>query len=245
MAISLTSGTQCNHCFSASHCVSCMQSTQCFVAKLKEQDVNFEVLHSRLFKSGSHVFRHGDIIEAIYMVKSGTFKAYLTTPCGEQVTSFYVPGDVIEFENINASRHEYSVMALEMSSVCVLPIAQFQRRMALVLPTWLIQYTTEKLKQEMFNRNILSKKSANAQVAAFLLNISKQKKQAGLSSVEFILPMTREDIANYLGLASETISRTLSRMQKCGLVKLNKRSVVLLDIPHLHSLANNHELHLQ
>ena len=221
-------------------CIHCAQGNRCFGSKLNQFSHEFASLHSRLIRRNENVFHCGDPIEAIYLVKSGTFKAYLNTSCGEQVTSFYVPGDVMEFENLHASHHEYSVNALENSSICAFPIAQFRQCMSLALPEWLIQFTTEKLKQEVVNRNILNKKSANAQIAAFLLGMSSQKRLAGLSSHEFNLPMTRDDIANYLGLASETVSRTFSRLQKWGLVKLKNRSVMLLDIQHLHCLANNY-----
>lgn len=245
MSLALHDTADSNIVVAQSSCIHCVQSNQCFVAKLKQNNVKFDIFHARLIQSNEHTFRYGDEVEAIYIVKSGTFKAYLDTPCGEQVTRFYVPGDVIAFENIGGSKHEYSVVALEVSSVCVFPIAPFRQRMSLLLPAWLTQFVTNKLKQETLNQHILSKKSANAQIAAFLLNISNQKKRAGYSAIEFALPMTRDDIANYLGLASETVSRTFSRLQKCGLVRLQKRHITLLDIAYLRCLADNHSLNIQ
>jgi CRP/FNR family transcriptional regulator len=84
---------------------------------------------------------------------------------------------------------------------------------------------------------LLGKRSADERLAAFLLNLSERYGQRGYSPVEYNLSMSRHDIANYLGLAVETISRWFSRLQDSGIVAVRARNVRLLDLERLRALA--------
>jgi CRP/FNR family transcriptional regulator len=83
---------------------------------------------------------------------------------------------------------------------------------------------------------LLGKRSADERLAAFLLSLSARYKARGLSATEFNLPMPRQDIGNYLGLAIETVSRLFAHFQDQKLLQVNRRQVTLLDIPKLEEM---------
>lgn len=75
-------------------------------------------------------------------------------------------------------------------------------------------------------------------MAIFLHQLSERYRQLGRSGDRFMIPMSREDIGSYLGLVIETVSRTLSKMQDDGLIRVNGREVELLNRPVFNTLAH-------
>jgi len=84
---------------------------------------------------------------------------------------------------------------------------------------------------------ILGQKTAEQRMAAFLLHHSKKQRQLGLSEVDINLPMSRADIASYLALAVETVSRVLTRLQEAGLLKVQRSRVRILNLDNLATVA--------
>jgi hypothetical protein len=84
---------------------------------------------------------------------------------------------------------------------------------------------------------LLGKRSADERLAAFLFSLSQRFGMRGYSSSEFNLSMSRNDIANYLGLAVETVSRLFSRLQEEGVLMVRGRHVRLCDLARLRALA--------
>jgi CRP/FNR family transcriptional regulator len=76
---------------------------------------------------------------------------------------------------------------------------------------------------------LLGTMTAEQRVAAFLMNLATRMKARGYSAVEFNLRMTREEIGNYLGLKLETVSRTLSKLRKGGVVGTNGKQIRIID----------------
>ena len=85
---------------------------------------------------------------------------------------------------------------------------------------------------------LLSKMNAEERLAAFINNLSLRYSARGFSSKEFGLTMTRGDIANYLGLTVETISRLLGRFKKSGILSVQGKFITITDIEKLRTLAD-------
>ena len=85
---------------------------------------------------------------------------------------------------------------------------------------------------------LLAKASAEQRFAGFLLSLSMRHQRCGLSPVEFSLSMSRYDIANFLGLAPETVSRMFARFEEFGLIFSERRRVCLRDISRLSTLVD-------
>ncbi len=84
---------------------------------------------------------------------------------------------------------------------------------------------------------LLSKKSAEERLAAFIYSLSSRFGERGFSPREFRLSMTRGDIGNYLGLTVETISRLLGRFQKTGMIEVKGKYITVSDMKQLEELA--------
>ncbi|MCG8317460.1 MAG: helix-turn-helix domain-containing protein, partial [Pseudomonadales bacterium] len=85
---------------------------------------------------------------------------------------------------------------------------------------------------------LLSKKSAEERIAALLLSIATRHHKRGLSSSSFRLPMSRNDIGNFLGLAVETVSRVFTRLQKQGVISVEGKEIEILDNKQLCHISN-------
>ena len=85
---------------------------------------------------------------------------------------------------------------------------------------------------------LLARKNSDQRVATFLLSLSGRFKLRGLSSESFILSMSRQDIANYLGMAVETVSRILSKFDEDEIVDVTRRSIEIKDHDRLLNIAS-------
>jgi CRP/FNR family transcriptional regulator len=221
-------------------CSACVRKNDCIVCKIKNYAFNLKPIHSQLFRSNDNIFRVGDKLENLYVIKSGSVKTFITNQIGEeQILNFYGPGDILGLDGLTTNEHTSSALSLETSSACAVPLYKLEEAFEQMIPHWLIQYAMDKLKKESKNINLLGKKNANTRIASFLLKLSENQRLIGCSETEFDLSMSRDDIGNYLGLASETVSRTLTNMSKKGCVRLDRRHIQITDTQHLQMLADS------
>jgi CRP/FNR family transcriptional regulator len=152
-----------------------------------------------------------------------------------QITGFHMTGDLLGFDGIWDNRHAYEAIALEDSEVCVLPFDCLDA-LAAVTPS---------LRQNLYR--ILSRgargdhditltfgsRPAEQRLVLFLLNLAERYQLRGYSASEFTLRMTRGDIASFLGLTIETVSRLFSHFHEEGLTQVQGRAIKVLDRPAL------------
>lgn len=187
------------------------------------------------------LFSTGDPFNAIYAVRSGFFKTEGLLGDGrEQVTGFQMAGELLGLDGISDEKHVCTAVALEDSEVCVIP---FDRMEALSRSVPALQHSFHRImsRELVQDRNLmvlLGGSRAEERIAAFLLNLSRRLSQRGYASSEFVLRMTREEIGSYLGLKLETVSRTLSRLHKEGVIQVQQRHVRLLDPEALHRISH-------
>jgi CRP/FNR family transcriptional regulator len=200
------------------------------------------VSHSQTLAHGEHLFRESDKAEALYVVKSGAAKVYFTSEDGsEQVVGFYMPGDVLGLDALGVEQHSSSALALESTSVCVVPLAGPEESCAKISASdWhhcLYTLLSSELVRDHRTIELITKKDAEAKMASFLINLSGQFKQRGYSASSFNLSMKRSEIGSHLGLAVETVSRILTRFQEDGLLRVERRRVQIFDHSALEALA--------
>lgn len=227
-------------------CSNCSLSQLCLPAGLDQEEVEcLDQLVSRrqIIKRGEHLFHEDQRFTHIYAVRSGSFKTYkLDGDSDERVINFYLPGEILGFHAIHDQRYAVSTIALETSSTCNIPFNDLFE-VATHIPTLqkhLLDMMSQKLTPEV---SIDLNSSADERVAKFLLGISARLKYRHLSASEFNLTMSRQDIGNHLGLATETVSRIFTRLQSEGIIKAKRREVQLVDFRKLQIMAcGAHEL---
>ncbi|MCG8015297.1 MAG: helix-turn-helix domain-containing protein [Candidatus Thiodiazotropha sp. 'RUGA'] len=174
---------------------------------------------------GALLFSAKQPFSALFAVKSGSFKAISVDLSGkERVVGFYLPGDLIGAEGIARRLHSFTVRALEESAICRMDLDQMPQsgRGNEMLQGALIRMLGEEVSINHLVTSSLIQQNAEQRLAAFILNLSARCGMRGLSQYQLGLSMSRSDIASYLGLARETVSRTLTRFQNYGLIGISK-----------------------
>ncbi len=227
-------------------CMDCNLLELCLPVSLESDDVerlDDIVQRRRPLARGERLYRAEDPFESIFTVRSGALKTMTVTECGEeQVTGFYLPGDIVGLDAINLGRHPCDAVALETTSVCEIPFSQLERLATKIpgLQRQLLRIMSKGIFEEQVMLQAVSKRTAEERLAIFLLNVAARFEQRGLSATRFQLPMSRSDMSNYLGLAPETMSRLFKRFQEQGLVATKGREVMLLDLDALQDLSHGY-----
>jgi CRP/FNR family transcriptional regulator len=226
-------------------CGSCNLRELCLPQGLPSGDMQrFEkvVYARRRLKRGEALFAAGDAFKAAYSVRSGFFKTSLVDGEGrEQVTGFFMGGELLGMDGIGTDRYNGAAIALEDSEVCVLPYALIEE-MAREVPA-LQRHLHAVLSREIVRDHgvmmLLGSMRAEQRLATFLLNLSKRFTARGYSPSDFHLRMTREEIGSYLGLKLETVSRLFSAFQRDGLIEVQQKHVRIRDSAGLGRLLTD------
>ncbi len=191
----------------------------------------------RTYHNKEHVFYDGDPASHVFKIEAGNICIYKMMLDGRrQVIDFAYPGDVIGLGALG--KHSAGAQAMTATSARCIPTSMLHEvvkqdsRMGLKL--------YEAMSRELLAaRELLctvGRLSAPERLAAFLVALSRRNKRCGDNPNIIVLPMTRNDIADFLGLTIETISRTFTKFRNAGLIDL--RQSVLLTISDPQTLAN-------
>ena len=198
------------------------------------------VLHHQPFQPGHHLFRPGDKSRALFAVRSGALKSYCITQDGEeQVLGFTLPGELTGMDGLSGGSYASASGALETSSICELPFNKLEG-LCHELPNLqkqMLSVMGREITEDQHMLMLLGKRTAEERLASFLLSLSIRYSQRGLSATEFNLPMSRQDIGNYLGLAIETVSRLFAHFQDKQMVQVNRRRVVITDLKRIKAMV--------
>lgn len=191
-------------------------------------------------RRGEYLFRQGDRFRSLYAIRSGSFKTHhLSEDGSERVLGFHLPGELLGLAGLGSGRYRASASALDTAAVCALPFDRLQA-LAEDLPSLnrqLYRILSRRISGDQEALLLLGDKSAQERLATFLLNLSQRFEQRGFSAREFNLSMSRQDIANYLGLTLETISRMFSQFQKDGVLDVDRRLIRIVNREHLTKAA--------
>lgn len=187
------------------------------------------------FAPGDQLFRQGDPTGLVYRVIKGAVVSYRLLSDGRrQVTAFHLPGDFVGLEA--GVEHTTAAEALSLVQASAIERGELAERavtdMGLARALW--QITVRAVQRSEDHALILSRQSATERVVAFLLDFA-----ARLGHPDVIdLPMTRQDIADHVGLTIHTVSRTLSQLQTAGLIEARStRHVRLLQRGRLDGIC--------
>ena len=218
------------------NCSACHLRELCLPCGMAGSDV--ERLDSMMFsrhrvKAGQQIYREGDRFKYIYAVRSGTFKTSLTLSDGrEQVSGFYMAGELMGLDGLAQGTHASSATALEDTEVCSIPYVHLSELSAANSG---MQHVVSRLMSREIVREhslmlLLGSMNAEERLSAFLLNLSQRLKARGYSATEFHLRMSRAEIGSYLGMTLETVSRTFSGFQHQHLLEVDKRHIRITDM---------------
>lgn len=187
------------------------------------------------------LFSQGEALTAIYAVDTGALKTATVNRHGlEQITGFHYPGALLGLDGLNDGAHQCSASALEDSTVCRIP---FERLDALLdeLPALrrqmmrLMSRALSDTDQLLLSLGCLS---STGRMASLLVELSSQREIRGMSLSPVHLSMKRADLANFLGMRIETVSRVLRKLQQSGLIRVDHSLVDILDFRTLRQWSS-------
>lgn len=232
--MSSPSSINCQHCGFSQLCLP-------FTLNDSELDKLDQIIQrKRPSHKGDHLFEAGKPLQALYAVRTGSFKTYTLTEQGEeQITGFHLPGDVIGFDAIGDQQHPSYAQALETAMVCEIPFNNLDQLLDQVpkLRQQLMRLMSQDIHGDQQMMLLLNRKTAEEKLAAFITNLAQRFGSRGFSRKEFRLTMTRGEIGNYLGLTVETISRLLGRFHKDELIHVDGKLITITNFEELSRVA--------
>lgn len=223
-------------------CAKCNLRETCLSGGVPAEDLKHVeniVYARRQIRRGERLFSAGEEFSSLYAIRSGFFKMSLVDSEGrEQVTGFFMGGELLGMGGLGSGRCEGNAIALEDSIVCAMPYAliekigrdvpSLQRRLHSVLAREIVRVHGIMM--------LLGSMGARQRLAAFLINLSRRFVHRGYSGSHFVLRMTRDEIASYLGLKLETVSRAFSAFHNGGLIEVNQKRVAIIDRKRLERM---------
>ena len=228
-------------------CAHCSLQQLCLPAGIGAealQQLDSIVRRRRPVARGESLFRTGDALEAVYVARDGAFKTIAISEEGEErVVGFHLPGELIGLDALGADRHRCDAIALTTANVCEVPFEQLAEVASHVpaLQHQLLRVIGRSVGRDQDHLDMLVRRQASERIALFLHGLSERFRHIGQSATQFRLPMSREDIAHFLGLALETVSRGFTRLQEDGVIAVDGRRVEILDAAELDRLAHHPE----
>lgn len=224
-------------------CARCDLRELCLPAGLESADVDRVdqmVADRTSLAAGDSLYHAGAPFRALYVIKSGSLKSQAVSEGGElQILGFHLPGEIMGFDALATERHQCSAEALEASSVCRLHYAELERISAAVpgLQRQFMRLVSREMGDDHDHMAMMGRNQAISRLALFLHSMSKRQARLGRSADQLTLTMSRADLANYLGLVLETVSRLFGRLQEMGLIEVRRRAVKILDPQGLKSVG--------
>lgn len=245
MSIHSTSETMSNTASAVSTCGHCDVGKMCFPHGMNQLEFkHFEsVSHKYIrLKKKDYVYRVGERLDSIYAIKAGSMKSQVETNSGQkQVLGFHLPGSLIGFDGLADFEHRSDAIALEDTMICELPIKSFEILCEEVpeLRKLMMRQLGQEISRQQNIVLTLGQMQTDERLATFLLRLSCYFKERGYSCREFFLPMPRHDLANFLGMAPETLSRMFARFEQMDMIAIQRREIKIIDIEALLKLTNN------
>jgi len=185
------------------------------------------------------LFRAGEPNQHLYLVRDGQIKlTSLSSDGREQIIGLGLAGHLIGFNDVRDTTHAYSAVALTPAHVCKIAHADMMKILTENPDAMLrvINVLNEELGRAQSVIRLLGHKTSSERVAAFLLSLLPPGKRNG-ELLEVPLPLSRQEMAELLGLTIETVSRHMSELKREGVIDAPRGTVRILDSPRLQELA--------
>ena len=227
------------------------RSTRCAVCKIRSYSfcrclhddqlkVFSEISDEKEFRDKQTIFLQQGPSRHLYNITKGNIKIYKLLSDGRiQIIGFLYPGDF--FGSYKKGKYNYSSEAIGNVRLCVFrqEVLDEYLEKNMNLSKELLHITSHELTLAQDRMGVLGKMNANERVAKFILNISDQRARIGWQDNPVSLPMTRQDIADYLGLTLETVSREITRFKTSNLIKaMTSKQIFISDREKLTNLCH-------
>ncbi|WP_440851503.1 Crp/Fnr family transcriptional regulator [Salinisphaera sp. SWV1] len=228
-----------NASVSRSQCTVCVFRSHCLPADLGDGALErFELQVRRQsypIRAGQIVVSQGDAIESMYAIRAGSLKAIVNEIDGsERILAFRFPGSIAGLAEFHGTHWAHSFVTLEDSWLCAIPFHAIDD----TLRPHLVHLMSDRLGREYQSLLVLAANSGPRKVAWFLLELSALFASLGRSATAIHLPMHYIDVASYLGMRQESLSRTLARLQKARVIDKRGKALRITNIEALREVRS-------
>jgi CRP/FNR family transcriptional regulator len=236
----MQTGSFCPHPRAGESCAGCNVRLISVCAALEPEELLTleQMAQPAEFPARETLFLQGDEADSVYTITQGVARLYKLLPDGRrQIVGFALPGDFLGLAM--RERYGFSADAVEPIVACRFARTAYA---ALVdekphLLRRLHEFATHELTLAQDQMMLLGRRTAEEKVVSFLLLMRGRWAKLGRPSVTVPLPMSRQDIADFLGLTIETVSRTFTKLAKDRTIVIVPDGVRLMNLERLESLA--------
>jgi CRP/FNR family transcriptional regulator, anaerobic regulatory protein len=207
----------------ANPCAACAVRILSFCDAIEREQIDrlAAITTTRTVEPHGAIVNEGDPAEHLFNVTAGTVKVYKLLADGrQQITGFLFPGDFLGL----SSNERYAYSAEAVTSVTYCRFARKKLDQLLIdfprVEHRLLGIASHELAAAQDQMLLLGRKSAREKVASFILMLARRGEKMGLAASPVHVPMTRADIADYLGLTIETVSRVMTQLRKWNAIAL-------------------------
>ncbi len=225
------------------HCEQCSvrHRAMCAAVDFDQLGALEQIVSHRRYAPGQAIFEESEPAGYVYNVSSGDVRLYKLLADGRrQITGFLRPGDFLGL--VKQDEYAYGAEAIDDVELCCMRIIDLERllREMPAVRDRLLDMSRDELAAAQEQMLLLGRKSAREKVLSFLLLQAKQENDLDeVEATALDLPMSRGDIADYLGLTIETVSRTFTALKEEGLIDLpSAQHVVLPDLETVKAAAS-------
>jgi len=223
-------------------CAACSIREMSICAALDNSELSrmAAIARTQSFTSRQTIVDEGEPAESLFNITSGAVKLYKLLPDGRrQITGFLFEGDFLGIALNEA--YAYTAEAVNDVTLCRFPKQRFEALLEEFpkLEKQLLEVASNELVQAQDQMLLLGRKTAQEKVVSFLLSLSRRSSARGAPASPIALPMSRSDIADYLGLTTETVSRTFTNLKGSDAIRLLAGNAVALEnFDNLSELAD-------
>lgn len=210
----------------------------CAAVDFEHNDRLEAIVSHRDYAPGQVIFEEGDPADFVFNISAGEVRIYRLLADGRrQVTGFLTPGDFLGL--VSDDSYAYGAEAIGEVELCCMRLSNLERLLSDIPPVRekLLDMSRDELAAAQEQMLLLGRKTAREKILSFLLARHRHKEMPD-TDVMIDLPMSRTDIADYLGLTIETVSRTFTALREEGLIELpNPHHVVVPDLAAVEEAA--------
>lgn len=228
-------------------CKSCVAKNNCLHQFLDADFLNHlpvKYITKVKMKRGDPIIRNGDPLNYLYNLRIGYCKLEFSLSNGQyQINHFAFPGDLLGIDGIAERKHRLDITALSDGELCMIEFNIFNQLVATeskirsIFDT-ILGRSINRIEEHLFS---LGSHSAEQKLAFFLLDFHKRQKQLNIDLRMMRLPMSREDLKSYLGMTSETLSRSFAFLERNGYLQVRNRNLSNIDYDRLSLLIEQRE----
>lgn len=224
-------------------CTNCGLQKICFANGLHNTDLSqLDELVNRKpsLHKGEYLFKAGEKFSSLFAVRAGAIKLFSYDHNNlEVIHGFYLPGDIVGMDSIAYQDYQFYAVALDVTTVCEIPYGQLSELAEQVpnLYTQIFNLMSQEIVGTRMYTSLLTQKTAEQRLAYFIWSMSLKYKSRGYVHTKFRLNILHRDVASYLNLTPETVSRILAKFNKLNVLSWKKKEISILDEERLKEFA--------